>query len=103
MMLLAGSRDEATAPQAPRFGITVTRQTANAVGRNRIRRRLRQAIAEVATLARPGYDHVVIAKPGALTASFASLLTQLASGLDRAARNGKRPGPQVPDGNPGHD
>jgi ribonuclease P protein component len=91
MILLSGHRTTPESEQAaPRFGITVTRQAANAVGRNRIRRRLRRIIAELAGKARPGHDHVLIAKSGALTASYRELAGQLATGLDRAARSGKR-------------
>lgn len=68
----------------PRFGFTVTKKTAGAVGRNRIRRRLREALRlGGAAQALPGYDYVFIARPGALTAPFPELLTQIAEGLAR--------------------
>lgn len=67
-----------------RFGFTVTKKTAGAVGRNRIRRRLKEALRlSGAPAALPGYDYVFIARPGALTASFPELLSQMADGLAR--------------------
>jgi ribonuclease P protein component len=95
MILLCGRSPSLPETSPPRFGITVTRQTANAVGRNRIRRRLRNAIASVAGKARAGHDHVVLARPGALSAPFDELLGQLSAGLDRAARSGKRREPEA--------
>lgn len=67
-----------------RFGFTVTKKTAGAVGRNRIRRRLKEALRlSGAPAALPGYDYVFIARPGALTAPFPELLSQMADGLAR--------------------
>lgn len=65
-----------------RFGFTVTKKTAGAVGRNRIRRRLKEALRlSGAPAALPGYDYVFVARPGALTAPFSELLSQMADGL----------------------
>lgn len=67
-----------------RFGFTVTKKTAGAVGRNRIRRRLKEALRlSGAPAALPGYDYVFVARSGALTAPFAELLSQMAEGLAR--------------------
>jgi ribonuclease P protein component len=94
LTLLAAVRHDATHEQGPaRFGITVTRQTANAVGRNRIRRRLREAIRVAAEHARPGHDHVLIARATVLAAPFSRLVEQIVAALDRAARSGNRPEP----------
>ena len=71
---------EASAP--PRFGLTVTKRLGKAVVRNRIRRRLREALRTGgANEARPGFDYVVIARAAALTRSFASLVADFHQAL----------------------
>jgi ribonuclease P protein component len=66
----------------PRFGFTVTKKVAGAVGRNRIRRRLKEALRSGgAAGALPGYDYVFIARPGALTMPFSELAAQIAEAL----------------------
>jgi ribonuclease P protein component len=66
----------------PRFGFTVTKKTAGAVGRNRIRRRLKEALRlSGAPAALPGFDYVFLARPGALTAPFPDLVAQMTDGL----------------------
>jgi ribonuclease P protein component len=68
----------------PRFGFTVTKQTGNAVRRNRIRRRLKEALRLLRPLpARPGYDYVILARPEALSMSFRSLQAELMRALDK--------------------
>ncbi len=58
----------------PRFGFTVTRKIGGAVDRNRIRRRLREALRILAQdLMRPNFDYVVVARKPALDRSFADL------------------------------
>ena len=48
----------------PRFGFTVTRKIGNAVVRNRIRRRFKEALRLLAPgIIAPGHDYVVIARP----------------------------------------
>jgi len=71
----------------PRFGITVTRKIGNAVVRNRIRRRLREAIRAAApSHARLGTDYVVVGRNAALTLQFERLVTDLRSGFAALAR-----------------
>jgi ribonuclease P protein component len=63
---------------APRIGFTVTKQTGTAVERNRIRRRLREAVRTVmAAAAKPGFDYVLVARRPALAAPFAALVADL--------------------------
>jgi ribonuclease P protein component len=84
-----GREDDANraAVDEPRFGFTVTRQIGKAVDRNRIRRRLRAALAEVvARHARRDFDYVLIARRPALTAVYAELVAELAKALDRVHR-----------------
>ena len=68
----------------PRFGFTVTKKMGGAVVRNSIRRRLKAAITAImATHARPGFDYVLIARPAALTQSFAALKKDLEDAFHR--------------------
>ncbi len=66
----------------PRIGYTVTKKTGNAVERNRIKRRLRAAIRDVAPIAtRPACDYVLIGRRAALDISFSVLKKDLAAGF----------------------
>lgn len=78
-----------------RFGFTVTKKVAGAVGRNRIRRRLKEALRVGGDLgARPGRDYVFVARREALDAPFADIVTQMAEGFarldERHAANARR-------------
>jgi ribonuclease P protein component len=75
-----------------RFGVTITKKTVPlAVGRNRIRRRLREALRQGAALsATPGHDYVIVARETAVTASFATLKQDLAAALSGRIRD-RRP------------
>jgi ribonuclease P protein component len=83
-----------------RFGFTVTKKIGNAITRNRIRRRLREAVRTVAPVcARAGCDYVLIARQGALTQQFALLIEDLKTAFHRihaildgnSTRRGRRP------------
>jgi ribonuclease P protein component len=70
---------------APRVGFTVTRKVGNAVVRNRIRRRLREAVrVHGADDMQPGNDYVIVGREEALAASFAEIGTELSRRLRRA-------------------
>lgn len=75
----------------PRLGITVTRKIGNAVVRNRIRRRLREAARATAGEARAATDYVLIARRSALTLQFDRLVTDLRGGFAALSR-GERTG-----------
>jgi ribonuclease P protein component len=77
---------------APRFGFTVSKRVAaKAVERNRIRRRLREAVRlSGAAHARPGHDYVLVGRRAALTAPFRDLTSALADAMRRV------PDPAVP-------
>ena len=66
-----------------RIGFTASKKIGNAVARNLAKRRLREvARAVLPGLARPGWDYVLVARPGATTTrQFALLLTDLATAL----------------------
>ena len=77
--------------QVVRVGYTVTKKVGNAVVRNRIKRRLREAANKTFPLkSRPNHDYVIIGKHGALTQSFASILKDLEQALDHVHRNGAK-------------
>ena len=67
-----------------RFGFTATKRLGGAVRRNRARRRLKEAVRQVAPLhARPCFDYVVIARQGSLTRAFPDILKELKTALRR--------------------
>ncbi len=69
----------------PRFGFTVSKHCGGAVRRNRIRRRLKEALRLIDPLpARPGYDYVIVARPEAIGLAFSALQEELARALGRA-------------------
>lgn len=71
----------------PRFGFTVTKKIGNAVVRNRIRRRLKEAVRlHGALAARPGVDYVLVGRRPALDQPFAELVADLVGALKSAAR-----------------
>ena len=62
-----------------RVGFTVTKKVGNAVTRNRVRRRLREAAKlRLGELARPGFDYVLIGRKATIDRDFGSLLGDLA-------------------------
>lgn len=80
---------DTAAPNAARFGFTITKKIGNAVVRNRIRRRLRAALVELAaTNANPAIDYVVIARLPAQTQPYAELLASLQTAF-RQVHGGK--------------
>lgn len=63
MLVQARYRDDAD--PTIRVGYTCSKKIGNAVARNRAKRRLRAVVAEVLALhARPGWDYVLIGRPG---------------------------------------
>lgn len=66
----------------PRFGYTVTKKIGNAVVRNRIRRRLKEAVRlSAGMVATPGTDYVLIGRRAALSLPFDRLIDDLRSGI----------------------
>ncbi len=78
-----------------RIGYTITKKIGNAVVRNRIRRRLREAIRlALPDIARKSHDYVVIGKRTALNATFESLVAQLGLAITRAHQRTSKSGIQ---------
>ncbi len=82
-------RDDASSSR-PRVGFTATRKTGGAVERNRLRRRLKEALRLTEKLdAKPDHDYVLIARRGALARPFDLLRADLNRAF--AAIHMKRP------------
>ena len=91
-ILLACEQPEgAPAGGEARCGFTVTRKLGNAVARNRIRRRLREAVRRETESMRPGFDYVLIARNSALLCPFAELIRDLRSALAQVHAGGRQP------------
>lgn len=75
---------------AVQVGFTASKKIGNAVFRNRAKRRLREvARAVLPHLAQPGWDYVLVARPGAtVDRSFALLLSDLETAL-RSVHGGR--------------
>tara|TARA_R110002050_G_scaffold206296_5_gene342174 strand:+ start:5498 stop:5947 length:450 start_codon:yes stop_codon:yes gene_type:complete len=70
--------DRGKPDQAPRIGYTVTKKQGNSVERNRMRRRLKEAVRHIAGVPfKPGHDYVVVARRDTLAAPFDRLVTAL--------------------------
>lgn len=85
-LLQARNRGDASA--AVRVGFTCSKKLGNAVARNRAKRRLRAIAREVLPgVARPGWDYVLVGRPGATAdREFALLLTDLTGALRQVHR-----------------
>jgi ribonuclease P protein component len=82
-----GAGPDAAEPEGPRFGFTITRKVGGAVVRNRIRRRLREALRTLAAAhARPDHDYVVVASRAAHDYPFAGLQDALREAFERLHR-----------------
>ena len=87
------NRSGGLAEHEPRAGFTVTKKEGCAVERNRIRRRLREAMRLSGALhARDSHDYVVVGRRAALDASFATIVNELVTAFGRvhAERQGAR-------------
>lgn len=69
---------------APRIGYTASRKVGIAVARNRARRRLRAAVAEIMPgHAAPGHDYVLVARAATLKRPYSALVGDLETALRR--------------------
>lgn len=80
-----------------RVGLTVTKGVGHAVERNRVRRRLKEALRAASPLETEGdHDYVLMARREALGRRFAALVTDVRTAFRAARRgdaNGRRRGP----------
>ena len=85
---------------APRVGFTVTKKHGNAVERNRMRRRLREAVRLSAQFAmKPGHDYVIVARRDLLNAPFERIGRSLRERIENSKNiHGRRPAPGKNDG-----
>ncbi len=100
---LQSARREAAdqGPTGARFGLTVTKKVGNAVVRNRIRRRLREALLAARPLeAREDHDYVLMARREALSREFTALVSDLKAAFRAVARAGED-SRRRPSGGPG--
>jgi len=75
------------------LGFTASRKVGNAVARNRAKRRLRAAAAEVLSKsAEPGFDYVLIGRKATLDRPYQALVEDLRQALARLGRPGGRSG-----------
>jgi ribonuclease P protein component len=71
----------------PRVGFTVTKRQGNAVERNRMRRRLKEAVRLSAGFAmKPGHDYVIVARRDVLKTDFSQLSFQLIERIEGRAK-----------------
>jgi len=94
----AGAKDDREEAEV-RVGFTVTRKVGNAVERNRAKRRLRAAAAEVfAEHGRAGTDYVVIGRAVTLTRPYDALRRDLEQAILKVERPGNGSGSGTRDG-----
>lgn len=77
---------------ACRVGLTVTKKVGGAVERNRMKRRLREALRAPGLATDAAHDYVLVARRDALTVPFAGLIADLRKCFGEAASGRSRRG-----------
>jgi ribonuclease P protein component len=89
-LMEARARPAVEAGLGARFGFTITKKVGGAVERNRMRRRLKAALATLpAEAAHGGFDHVLVVRRAALERPFADLVADLRAALEQVAAPAK--------------
>jgi ribonuclease P protein component len=90
--ILQSLRRPDAAVEGPRVGFTVTRKTGTAVERNRMRRRLKEALRLAPDLcAAPDCDYVLVIRRDALSIPFEQLIGEVTRAFrEIAGRKGRR-------------
>ena len=95
LQMLPRREQHPPAPQLSRLGFTVTKKMGNAVVRNRIKRRLREAVREKAQAhLLPGHDYVLISRHKALECPYTDLLRDMEFAFSRIATMKERSSPK---------
>ena len=90
-------RTEREAASGARVGLTVTRSVGGAVERNRVRRRLKEALRAAGPLEAEGdHDYVLMARREALGRRFAALVDDVRTAFRAARRRGAEGGGRGP-------
>jgi ribonuclease P protein component len=88
LLVLAADRNDL---DRARFGFVVSRRVGNAVVRNRVKRRLREAMRRHLPQVPPGWDVVIVARQASAEARFSDLEAAIVQALDRAQTWFRRP------------
>jgi ribonuclease P protein component len=73
-----------------RFGFATSKRLGGAVVRNRVKRRIREALRAMAPSFQPGWDVLIIARPALITADHAALVGALRRVLHAGGALGDR-------------
>ena len=95
-----------TGAPVTRFGFVVSKRLGNAVTRNKVKRRLREAARHLAPNLLPGYDVVVIARGPVASRAFVEIAGTLGALTSRAHLRQPSSAPATepaPSGGPGRD
>lgn len=82
------STDAASSPSAPRVGLTVGKVIGKAHERNRIKRRMREALRRHVDLLPAGFDLILHPRRSVLTVEFVQLEAEIVRILQQAASDG---------------